>query len=206
MTAALPRWTFSRSTVLHSTLPLLAALTLAGCSDQNWRTTDVSEIMPALDFTLVDEHGETVHAEDYAGKTTLLYFGYTHCPDVCPTTLARLSAATHQLDDEVRDDVQVLFVSVDPARDTPEVMGRYADAFGPRFIGLTGETGQIDALTNRYRITYSYGEPDADGRYDVTHSSAVFAFDPQGDAQLLLRDSDPLENIVADIERLATRS
>ncbi|MCK2182827.1 SCO family protein [Halomonas getboli] len=190
---------------MRTVLPLLAALTLAGCSDQNWRTTDISEIMPALDFTLIDANGETVHAEDYLGKTTLLYFGYTHCPDVCPTTLARLSAATHQLDDEVRDDVQVLFVSVDPARDTPEVMGQYADAFGPRFIGLTGTTDQIDTLTNRYRITYSYGEKDANGGYDVTHSSAVFAFDPQGDAQLLLRDSDPLDNIVADLSRLASR-
>ena len=206
MPAALTRRTLLRRTAPRLTLPLVAALTLAGCSDQNWRTTDVSEIMPPLDFSLVDEHGETVHAGDYAGKTTLLYFGYTHCPDVCPTTLARLSAATHQLDDELRDDVQVLFVSVDPARDTPEVMGQYADAFGPQFIGLTGETEQIDALTNRYRITYSYDEPDADGRYDVTHSSAVFAFDPQGDAQLLLRDSDPLDNIVADIERLASQS
>ncbi len=195
MTSALTRWS----------LACLATLALTGCSDQNWRTTDVSEIMPALDFTLVDEHGETVNAEEYLGKTTLLYFGYTHCPDVCPTTLARLSAATHRLDDAVRDDVQVLFVSVDPERDTPEIMARYTDAFGPQFIGLTGDTEQIDALTNRYRITYSHGEPDADGSYDVTHSSAVFAFDPQGDAQLLMRDSDPLDNIVADIDRLASQ-
>ncbi|WP_136246921.1 SCO family protein [Halomonas borealis] len=186
-------------------LALTATLALSGCSDPNWRTTDISEIMPSLDFTLVDENGQTVDADDYLGKTTLLYFGFTHCPDVCPTTLARLTAATKQLDEDLRDDVQVLFVSVDPARDTPEVMDRYTAAFGPQFIGLSGETEQIDALTNRYRVTYSHGEKDDSGNYDVTHSSAVFAFDAEGDAQLLMRDSDPMENIVADIRRLASQ-
>lgn len=186
-------------------LPLVASLWLVGCSDQNWRTTDISEIMPRLDFTLVDENAETVQAEHYLGKPTVLYFGYTHCPDVCPSTLSRLSAATRRLDEALRDELQVLFVSVDPTRDTPEVMDRYTEAFGPQFIGLTGDTARLDALTNRYRVGYDYGDGFPDGSYDVTHSSAVFAFDRQGQARLLIRDSDPLDNVVADLRRLAAQ-
>ncbi|MBB3139802.1 SCO family protein [Halomonas organivorans] len=186
-------------------IPVAAALWLTGCSDQNWRTTDISDVMPPLDFTLVDENGRDVNAEDYLGKATLLYFGYTHCPDVCPTTLARIAAASKRLDDTLRDDLQVLFVSVDPGRDTPEVMKGYTEIFGPQFVGLTGDRAQIDALTNRYRISYEYGEKDDNGGYDVSHSSAIFAFDPRGNAKLLIRDSDPMDNVVADIARLAAQ-
>ncbi|MGQ7248070.1 SCO family protein [Halomonas sp. V046] len=186
-------------------LPLCASVWLAGCSDQNWRTKDISEIMPALDFDLIDERGRPVDEEVYLGKTTLLYFGYTHCPDVCPTTLARLANATRQLDEAVRDKVQVLFVSVDPARDTPEVLAQYTDVFGPQFIGLSGETSDLDALTNRFRISYGYGEEDAEGNYDVNHSSAVFAFNPAGEARLLIRDNDPLEAVISDIDRLVAK-
>ncbi|MFG6177700.1 SCO family protein [Halomonas sp. THAF12] len=186
-------------------IPVAAVLWLSGCSDQNWRTTDISDVMPPLDFTLVDEEGENASAEDYLGKATLVYFGYTHCPDVCPTTLARISAATKRLDDSLRDDIQVLLVSVDPERDTPEVLKEYTDIFGPQFVGLTGDTAQIDAVTNRYRISYEYGEKNDNGSYDVSHSSAIFAFDPQGNAKLLIRDSDPLESVVADIARLAAQ-
>ncbi|WP_318010322.1 SCO family protein [Modicisalibacter tunisiensis] len=186
-------------------LPLLGSLWLAGCSDNNWRTTDVSEFMPDLDFELVDENGRDVSAEDYLGKNTILYFGYTHCPDVCPITLAGLATAIRKVDAEVRDDIQVLFVSVDPGRDTPDVMKRYTNYFGPQFIGLTGSTAQIDELTNRYRITYEYGDKDEEGNYDVSHSSAAFAFNKQGEAEFMIRDSDPTANVVADLSRLAKR-
>ncbi|WP_192035033.1 SCO family protein [Halomonas sp. YLGW01] len=183
-------------------LPILVSLSLAGCSDPNWHATDISEVMPALDLSLVNEDGKPVEEDDFLGTTTLLYFGYTHCPDVCPTSLARLTAAIKKLDEPDRDDVQVLFVSVDPERDTPAVLKRYTDVFGPQFIGLTGTTAQLHALTNRYRISYSYGEEDANGNYDVSHSSGIFAFDSEGQARLLMRDSDPIDTLVSDIRRL----
>ncbi|MGO3055998.1 SCO family protein [Halomonas sp. AOP43-A1-21] len=186
-------------------LATLAALLLVGCSDQSWRTTDVADIMPPLDFVLVDENGDSVQAEEYLGKPTLVYFGYTYCPDVCPITLARLGDAIRKLDDETRDEIQVLFISVDPARDTPEVLKRYTDAFGPEFVGLSGDKAAIDAVTNRYRVAYEYGEENENGDYLVTHSSAVFAFDREGQAQFLVRDSHPVNDVEADIKRLVAQ-
>lgn len=188
-------------------LPIVATLCLAGCSDDpSWRTTDITEIMPPLDFALIDDDGEAVTAEAYRGKTTLVYFGYTQCPDVCPITLARLGSVINQLDEDVRDEVQVLFVSVDPGRDTPEVLKRYVGAFGPEFTGLTGEREDIDALTNRYRIAYEYEEPNEHGDYIVNHSSAIFAFDEEGHAQFLARDSHSPQDILGDLRTLILKS
>lgn len=184
-------------------IPVFISLWLVGCGDQAWQTKDISGLMPPLEFTLIDEKGNTVNAEQFRGKTTLLFFGFTHCPDVCPTTLARLGTAIRQLDDEIREDTQVLFVSVDPGRDDPETLRKYTDAFGPQFVGFTGDKDALDALTRRYRVTYGYGEEDDNGNYDVSHSSAIFAFNRAGEARLLIRDSDPMDAVVADLERLA---
>lgn len=180
----------------------LVALVLSGCGEQSWQTKDISGLMPALEFTLVDENGREVKGQDYRGKVTLLFFGFTNCPDVCPTTLARLAAATSKLSEEAREDVRVLFVSVDPARDDLETLRQYTDAFGPEFIGLTGDKAALDALTRRYRVTYGYGEKDEAGNYAVSHSSAVFAFDREGEVRLLIRASDPMDGIVADLRQL----
>lgn len=188
--------------MLRWMFPLALSLMLTGCFDHNWQTNDIADVMPALEFDLVDESGEAVRAEELSGKPTLLFFGFTHCPDVCPTTLTRLSAAIKRLDEAQRDEVQVLFVSVDPARDTPDVMKRYTEAFGPQFIGLTGERARIDALTNRYRVTYEYGEKDARGNYNVSHSSSVFAFDNQGEARFMISDIDSMDAIVGDLSYL----
>jgi protein SCO1/2 len=184
-------------------IPVFVSLWLAGCGEQAWQTKDISELMPPLAFELVDENGNDVNADQFLGKSTLLFFGFTHCPDVCPTTLARLNAATQRMDEATRDDIQVLLVSVDPRRDDAETLRTYTAAFGPQFIGLTGDKEAIDELTHRYRVTYGYGEKDNNGNYDVSHSSAVFAFNDQGEARLLIRDSDPMDAVVADLERLA---
>ena len=185
-------------------MALFVTLWLAGCSEPPWQTKDISGLMPPLAFELVDETGKDVNADQFLGKSTLLFFSFTHCPDVCPTTLARLDAATQRMDEAARDDIQVLFVSVDPRRDDAETLREYTDAFGPQFIGLTGDKAALDELTRRYRVTYGYGEEDSEGNYDVSHSSAVFAFNDQGEARLLIRDSDPMEAVVADLERLAS--
>jgi len=157
--------------------------------------------MPPLQFTLIRDDGQTVTQKDYFGKPVLLYFGYTHCPDVCPTTLADLAIALKQLG-PVADQVRVLFVSVDPARDTPAVLKTYVNAFGPWFVGLTGNQEQLEALTKRYRVAFRLGEPDAKGEYAVYHSSAVFIFDRQGKARLLTSLSDKSDMIAADLKRL----
>lgn len=181
---------------------LLAALWLAGCSDTSWRTTDISNLLPPLDISLTDENGQTVEASDYRGKPVLVFFGYTHCPDICPVTLARLASITRQLDESMRDELQVLFISVDPDRDSPGVLKEYTAAFGPQFIGLTGSKPQINAVTNRYRVHYSYADKDANGSYAVTHSSAVLAFTRKGEPAFLVRYTDSDEALVADLKQL----
>lgn len=188
-------------------LVLAVAAIFAACSQSNasWKLLDIEGVMKPLEFNLTNGSGEAVTAEDYQGKVTLLYFGYTHCPDVCPTTLATLAHTLDMLGDDARN-VQVLFVSVDPQRDTPQVLKRYTAAFGPEFTGLTGSDSQLRRLTKRYRVTFSHGEPDADGDYEVTHSSAVFIFDPQGEARLMARSDDPPQAIRHDLEQLLAGS
>ncbi|MBB3140021.1 SCO family protein [Halomonas organivorans] len=186
----------------YAPLVMLALTLLAGCGEEKWQTKDISGLMPPLAFGLTDERGRDVEATRYRGDITLLYFGYTHCPDVCPTTLARLAATLGDLAPEAGQDVRVLFVSVDPARDDPRRLAAYTDAFGPTIVGLTGNREQLDALTRRYRVTYGYGEKGDNGDYPVSHASGIFAFDREGKARLLIRDSDGPEAVRHDLVRL----
>lgn len=182
---------------------LLGASLIGGCGgEQSWQTQDIGGMMPDLEFTLTSETGETVSAEQFTGKVKLLFFGYTHCPDICPITLGRLRGVINQLPDDVADQLRVLFVSVDPQRDGPQELRAYTDQFGERFVGLTGSRERLDALTKRYRTTYGYGEPDAQGNYEVTHGSAVYAFTRQGEIRLLFRSGDNTEAIAGDLEQL----
>lgn len=177
---------------------------LTGCgqrSGQPWGLADISGHMPPLQFELTNDAGTTVTGEAYLGKVTLLYFGYTHCPDVCPTTLAALAKALRQLGPQA-DGVRMLFVSVDPKRDTPAVLGRYVRAFGPEFVGLTGTNAELDAIAKRYRVAYRLGKPDRNGNYVVYHSSAIFIFDQEGRVRLLANYTDSPDVIAADLRRL----
>ena len=180
----------------------LLMLTVAcGRSPSPWALHDISNLMPPLDFTLQDSSGQIRHAHDFQGNIVLLYFGYTHCPDICPTTLAGLVSAARSLG-KAADQIRILFVSVDPARDTAAVLQRYQQAFGSRITALSGTTSQLDALTKRYRVSYGLGQADANGQYEVSHSSAVFIFDRDGNARLLVTGSDSTESISADLKRL----
>ena len=135
----------------------------------------------------------------------MLYFGYTHCPDVCPTTLVRIANALKQLGGEA-DQVQPLFVSVDPARDTPKILQEYPKAFSPRIAGLSGDENSLRKLTKRYRVTYGLGKPDANGNYEVTHSSAIFIFDKKGETRLMARSDDSADAIAHDLKELISES
>ncbi len=121
------------------------------------------------DFTLSDHNGKSVNLHDFKGKVTLIFFGYTYCPEICPTGLSDINRALGFLGEEAKD-VQTLFISVDPQRDTPEIVGRYVSEFNPTFIGLTGTDEQIRDVARKYAVAYSIGKPDGDGDYDVTHS------------------------------------
>ena len=130
------------------------------------------------DFTLQSTQGP-VSLSNFNGKVVVLYFGYISCPDVCPITLATLHQALESLGSKA-DEVQVLFVSVDWKRDTPEVMGKYVSHFDPGFIGLSGTQQQIDAVTTDLGIFYLLNLPDSNGFYSVDHTASMRVLDRQG--------------------------
>lgn len=187
-----------RAMVLVMSLMLLGA-----CSEssQPWALRDVSGLLPPLEFTLHGGDGQLHTAADFAGEVTLLYFGYTHCPDICPATLAQLAGVLRKLDG-AEQKVRILFISVDPARDTPAALQAYASAFGSRVVGLSGTDKQLRQMTKRYRVSYGLGKPDAAGRYEVSHSSAVFIFDTRGEARLLATQDDGPDSLATDLRRL----
>ena len=186
----------------------LLTLTLTGCetSQENWHGKDIQGLMPDLAFELKGTDGDTVTPADSRGQVRLLYFGFTSCPDVCPATLAKLRRAVNDMPDPLAGDVTILFVSVDPQRDTPERLASYAAFFGDRVVGLTAPEPELRDLTKRYRTTFGYDEPDAEGNYNVSHSSAVYAFDRSGEARLLLRPDLTGEQLTEDLPRLARTS
>ena len=182
-------------------LPLLAVLLLLGCHRQDelpWRLTNVSGHMPDLAFQLTDDHGKPVTAENYRGKVVLLYFGYTHCPDVCPLTLAHLHAVLQRVGPKA-DGARILFVSVDPARDTPAIMHAYVNAFDKRAVGLVGPPGAIEALSKRYRSAFTREPDQGNGQYEVSHSSGIYLFDRQGRARLLATPATSQDDLVHDL-------
>jgi protein SCO1 len=194
------------SLLLRRTALALAAtgLMLAACgtSEPPFTLQSVSGLLPRLKFNLTDQDNRSVSAADFRGKIVLLYFGYTHCPDACPTTLATLADAMHRLGASAAQ-MRVLFVSVDPERDTPEALKRYVSFFGPQFVGLRGDEAELTSLSKRYRIAYHREPPDANGYYAVDHSSAIFIFDATGRARLLAREGEGAQAIAADLRRLA---
>lgn len=190
---------------------LCIALLLAGCSEKSpdWTLYNVTGHLPDLKFTLQGAGNRTVTERDLQGKTVLLFFGYASCPDICPTTMAQLSEVLQKLGDEARD-VRVVFISVDPHRDTPDVLQAYVDAFNNQAIGLTGNEPQVADLARHYRVAYQIEKPkpgDSAETYNVTHSRGVFVFDNRGKARLLASDTENVDAVTADLRKLidATR-
>ncbi len=179
-------------------------LGLAGCGSAGppFALQNVTGLLPSLEFQLTNQDNRAVTAADYRGKVVMLYFGYTHCPDACPTTLATLAAAIRGLGPQAAE-IRVLFVTVDPKRDTAAVLRSYVGFFGPQFVGLRGDGDELTALSKRYRVAFHLEPPDRNGEYAVDHSSAIFVFDGTGRARLLGSESDGAAKIAQDLRRLA---
>jgi len=188
--------------ILKLTFSLLVLTTLLSCEKPiHWNAGDVAGAMPDLEFTLTGPDGGTVDSRELRGKPVLLFFGFTNCPHVCPTTLARLAVLMKQLGPDAQD-IQVVFVTVDPARDTPEAMQRYTAAFGPWLLGLTGEPDELKRLRESYGVYAAMESSDDKGDYNVMHTTVVFAFDKDGKVRLLLSDLDNADAVVADLKQL----
>jgi protein SCO1/2 len=177
--SACRRFRFIAGQKLAVALMLLAALMVGSpASSAADPGTVASEI--GGPFALVDQNGQTVTNEDFRGKWLLVYFGYTHCPDACPTALGDMAAALGDLDPAKRDKIRALFITVDPERDTPAVMKDYVAAFdSPNIVGLTGTTEQVGAVEAVYRVrAQRYGRKDSD--YTMSHTSTIHIMDPAG--------------------------
>ena len=153
-------------------------------SGARFHALDLSGASYAKDFELIDTEGRTRRLRDFAGKAVVIFFGYTQCPDVCPTTLAELAQARQLLGADGQR-VQGLFVTVDPERDTPEVVRAYTQAFDPSFIGLRAATPeQLRAVTRSFKVHYRRVEGKTPGSYTIDHTAASYLYDPQGRLRL----------------------
>jgi len=182
---------------------ILLCLLLASCGGEKpWHMTDITGAMPKLLFRMERANDRTIVTQDwYRGRVVILYFGYTHCPDVCPTTLANLSEVLKRLDTRAYD-VAVIFVSVDPDRDTPEVLGKYVRSFAKQVDGLSGPPNGLLNLTRRYRVLYKVTKDSPGHAYEVMHSNSVFFFDRSGRARLVTTSTDDIAGITDDVKRL----
>lgn len=148
---------------------------------QGGRATVAASAVPiGGPFTLVDQDGRTVTQADFAGRWMLVYFGYTYCPDVCPLGLTTIAEALDEVPEPQRDRIVPVLVTVDPERDTPEVLKEYVAAFGPQFKGLTGTPEQVAAALKTWRVYSRKAEVQPDGSYLVDHSTFTYLMDPSG--------------------------
>lgn len=191
---------------LHIQILALATLGLAACSPPQ------QPARPPLEgariggaFTLTDQNGRAVTERDLAGKYSIVYFGYTFCPDVCPLDVQHIGAAVKMIEKDnpaLGARIVPVFVTIDPARDTPAVLKQFVGAFHPRMIGLTGTPAQIAAIAKEYGVYYARGKGNAGG-YMMDHSRAAYLMSPEGKPLALLSQEGPPKQIADEIERWA---
>jgi len=166
---------------LFAPVAVLLALGMAACGPAapKFRGSDITGVGYGHDFRLSDPAGKVRTLEDFHGKVVALFFGYTQCPDVCPTTLSELAAAADRLGPDAAR-VQVLFVTVDPERDTLDLLSHYVPAFNPTFLGLYGDAAATAATAKEFKIIYQKQPGPTPGSYSMDHSAGTYLFDPQG--------------------------
>jgi protein SCO1 len=173
---------------------------LAGCDGaQKFRSTDITGVDYGKTLELADTSGRVRHLEDFRGKVVVVFFGFTHCPDVCPTTLADIATAVKSLGPE-GERVQALFISVDPERDTPADLERYVKAFDPRFIALRGDPAATQRVAKDFKIFFEKRKQG--DTYTVDHSSQSYVIDPQGRLRLLVRPDRLAADLPDDLRTL----
>ncbi|GGY50869.1 SCO family protein [Pseudoduganella albidiflava] len=186
---------------LLAVLFLLA--TLVACSEKraSFVNTDITGIDYAKGFSLKDHDGKPVTLESYKGKVVVMFFGFTQCPDVCPTTMAEMAAVMKELGPQAKD-VQVLFVTLDPERDTPELLKQYVPAFDPGFVGLYGTPAEIAQTAKEFKVFYKKVPGKDPAQYSIDHTAGSYVFDKQGRVRLFLRHAQGAQPVVHDLKQL----
>lgn len=183
-------------------LLLLAVAVLTACSESPrapaFKTTDISGAEFGKGFELLDTSGKPTTLADFAGKVVVLFFGFTHCPEVCPGTLAELALVKKQLGAD-GDRMQVVFVTLDPERDRPEILKEYVPAFDPTFVGLYGDPATIARTAKDFKVFYQKVPGPTPGSYTLDHTAAAFVFDPKGRLRLFASYGQGPEALAHDI-------
>ncbi|MDP2795147.1 MAG: SCO family protein [Sulfurisoma sp.] len=182
----------------------MAALAVTACGDgaPAFHATDISGTTEwGRDFALPDAKGQVRTLAEFRGKAVVLFFGYTQCPDVCPTTLAAMAAVMKQLDSDAAR-LQVVFVTLDPERDTPPLIAEYMPRFHPGFLGLRGDKAATEAAAKEFKVFYTKQAAGAGGGYTLDHTAGSYVFDPQGRLRLYVRHGAPAADIAADLKLL----
>jgi len=187
---------------LFTFVTLLIALVLGACSSSSSAPPPLEGASMGGPFTLTDQNGRRVSDRDFAGKYRLVYFGYTFCPDVCPVDMQVIGAGLRRFEaeDSARAArVQPIFISVDPARDTPPVLRQFVAAFHPRMIGLTGSESEIAQVAREYRIFYERGDAGAGGGYMVNHTRMAVLYGPEGQPIAMIPHDQGPEAVAAEL-------
>jgi len=191
-----------RRQVLRALAAGAAALALAACGESapQFKGSDITGTHLGQGVALTDFNGQPRTLKDFAGKVQVVFFGFTQCPDVCPTSLAELSDVMQQLGPDA-DRVQVLLITVDPERDTPEVLKQYVTNFDPRFLALTGSADQIKQAAASFKAYYAK-VPRPDGDYTMDHTAAFYLLDGKGEARVLANNNIGADALAHDIKAL----
>jgi len=181
----------------------IAVLALAACDGgpPKFKGTDITGVEYGKTLELIDHHGKPRRLEDFRGKAVVLFFGFTRCPDVCPTTLADAAQALRQLGADA-DRVQVLMVTVDPERDTQAVLAKYVPAFDPRFLGLRGDLEATRRTAKEFKVYFEKRAGTTPQDYSIDHSAQSYVFDPQGRLRLFVRHERIAEDLAHDLREL----
>ena len=184
--------------IIICSLGLLAA---CDAGDPKFRSTDITGVDYGSTLALTDHRGRARSLADFRGKAVVLFFGFTHCPDVCPTTLADMAQVKRSLG-PLGERVQVLFVTVDPERDTREVLAKYVPAFHPGFLGLRGDLEATRAVAKEFKVYFEKRPGATPGSYSVDHSAQSYVIDPQGRLRLFVRHERIAEDLAPDLRTL----
>ncbi|KQY19098.1 photosynthetic protein synthase I [Massilia sp. Root133] len=183
------------------TVSLAACDKLPGKQKESFQNTDVTGLDYAKGFTLTDHTGKPRTLADFKGKAVVVFFGYTQCPDVCPTTMAEMATVMQKLG-PLADQVQVLFVTLDPERDTQELLANYVPAFDKRFLGLRGTPEQTAKTAKEFKVFYSKVPGTDPGSYTIDHTAGSYVFDRDGRLRLFIRHGQGPDPIVHDLRAL----
>ena len=183
-------------TIAVTSMALAGSFALSACTREAFQSLDVTGAGFGRDFRLADQDGRVRTLQEFRGQVVLIFFGFTQCPDVCPTALARAADALGRLGTDAQR-IQVIFVTIDPERDAPAMLREYTRAFHPSFLGLSGDLATTASLAREFRIFYQ--KVPTGGSHTMDHTAITYAFDPQGRLRLAIRHEQTAASVAADV-------